>query len=126
MVDETNKNNNTTNKTDECRCYVCHRTESECGHMLHMPNNINVCDDCMQKTFDSISGMNLGPFWGMDVFNATNGNIDALKSEEDEVLQDTDDSQEESKKDSKKDSNKTPIGNVFDFSGFPGMINLSP
>jgi ATP-dependent Clp protease ATP-binding subunit ClpX len=40
-------------------CYICRRPESKAGKMISMPNNIYICPDCMQKTFDSInnSGM---------------------------------------------------------------------
>ena len=40
-------------------CYICHRPESVAGKMIHIPNNICICRDCMQRTFDSMSG------WGM-------------------------------------------------------------
>ncbi|HEX3021557.1 MAG TPA: ATP-dependent Clp protease ATP-binding subunit ClpX [Lachnospiraceae bacterium] len=50
-------------------CYICRRPESKVGKMIHIPNNICICSDCMQKTFDSINNgsmpymdmMNLGP-----------------------------------------------------------------
>ena len=35
-------------------CYLCRRPESECGNLIHMPNEINICQDCMQKTFDGL------------------------------------------------------------------------
>lgn len=37
-------------------CYLCRRPESVVGKLVHLPNNINVCPDCMQKTFDSFGG----------------------------------------------------------------------
>ena len=43
-------------------CYICHRTESRAGKMIRIPNNICICNDCMQKTFDT---MNSGGFGGM-------------------------------------------------------------
>ena len=36
-------------------CYICHRPESVAGKMIHIPNNICICRDCMQRTFDSMS-----------------------------------------------------------------------
>lgn len=41
-------------------CYICRRPESKAGKMVHLPNDICVCSQCMQKTFDSLnnSGMN--------------------------------------------------------------------
>lgn len=53
-------------------CYICHRTESMAGKMIKIPNNITICQDCMQRTFDSMnkSGFHmddlLGPFRNMD------------------------------------------------------------
>lgn len=38
----------------ERMCYLCHRTESHVDKMITIPNNINICSDCMQKTFDQL------------------------------------------------------------------------
>lgn len=38
-------------------CFMCRRPESRAGKMLHIPNNICICQDCMQKTFDSMNNM---------------------------------------------------------------------
>ena len=45
-------------------CYICRRPESKAGKMIKIPNNISICRDCMQKTFDSMSGsgFNIGDF----------------------------------------------------------------
>ena len=45
-------------------CYICRRPEHIAGKMIKIPNNICICRDCMQKTFDSMSGsgFNLGDF----------------------------------------------------------------
>lgn len=45
-------------------CYICRRPESKAGKMIKIPNNICICRDCTQKTFDSMSGsgFNLGDF----------------------------------------------------------------
>jgi len=40
-------------------CFICHRPESVAGHMLQLPNNITVCNDCMQKSYDAIAGGNI-------------------------------------------------------------------
>ena len=51
-------------------CYLCRRTESRAGKMIHIPNNICICNDCMQKTFDSMNNTgfsNMGPY--MDMMN---------------------------------------------------------
>lgn len=50
-------------------CYICRRTESKAGKMIRIPNDIYICNDCMQKTFDSInnnSGMPYMDFMKLD------------------------------------------------------------
>ena len=36
-------------------CIVCRRPESVTGKMIDLPNNISVCNDCMQKSFDMMN-----------------------------------------------------------------------
>lgn len=36
-------------------CYVCRRPESITGPMVSMPGSMNLCHDCMQKAFDSVT-----------------------------------------------------------------------
>jgi len=36
-------------------CYLCRRPESKAGKMIHIPNQICICADCMQKTFDALN-----------------------------------------------------------------------
>ena len=50
-----NKNNKDNTDEYEKICFVCRRPESRAGKMIVMPNNIYVCQDCMQRTFDSIN-----------------------------------------------------------------------
>ena len=37
-------------------CFICHRPEIQTGKMMDLPNHISVCPDCMQKSFDMMSG----------------------------------------------------------------------
>lgn len=39
-------------------CSLCNRPESIAGKMIELPNNITVCSDCMQKSFDLMSNSN--------------------------------------------------------------------
>ena len=49
-------NNNDKDKDEyEKICYLCHRPESITGKMITMPQNISICPDCMQKTFDTMN-----------------------------------------------------------------------
>ena len=59
-------------------CYICHRTESVAGPMIKVQNTICICNDCMQKTFDSMNhfspndflgGMNFGGMPGISMIN---------------------------------------------------------
>ena len=45
-------------------CYICRRPESKAGKMIKIPNDICICADCMQKTFDSMNnpGFPMGDF----------------------------------------------------------------
>ena len=56
----------TDEKKDEYEeiCYICRRPESVAGQMIKIPNNICICKDCMQRTFDSMnnSGFPMGDF----------------------------------------------------------------
>ncbi|BBF45165.1 ATP-dependent Clp protease ATP-binding subunit ClpX [Lachnospiraceae bacterium KM106-2] len=54
------------NKDDQYEdiCYICRRPESKVGKMIHIPNNICICSDCMQKTFDSMNNTNM-PYMDM-------------------------------------------------------------
>lgn len=36
-------------------CMICRRPESVTGPMINLPNNIYVCKDCMQKSFDAMT-----------------------------------------------------------------------
>ena len=36
-------------------CYMCRRPESKAGSMISMPGGMNLCHDCMQKAFDSVT-----------------------------------------------------------------------
>ena len=36
-------------------CFMCHRPESVAGKMIDLPNDICVCSDCMQKSFDMMN-----------------------------------------------------------------------
>ena len=36
-------------------CFICHRPESVTGKMIDLPNNITVCPDCMQRSFDAVT-----------------------------------------------------------------------
>ena len=43
------------NDATDAKCYICGRPESVTGPLMRIPNNICICKDCMQKTFDSMN-----------------------------------------------------------------------
>ncbi len=79
MAEDNNQNNDQNNSEYEEICYLCRRPESKAGKMIHIPNNICICSDCMQKTFDSMENMSgfpgmmggMPPY--MDMFNQNQG-----------------------------------------------------
>lgn len=44
-----------TEDTYEKVCFMCRRPESKAGKMITLPGNINICPDCMQKSFDTMN-----------------------------------------------------------------------
>lgn len=48
VVEDTSKDD----REYEKLCSICHRPESVTGKMIELPNNLYVCPDCMQKSFD--------------------------------------------------------------------------
>lgn len=61
-------------------CYLCRRPESKAGKMIHIPNQICICPDCLQKTFDTINkGDN--PYMQMMGFSPNMMNIPNLQNE---------------------------------------------
>ena len=55
---DNNNDNNDNNDNDDYEkyCYLCRRPESEAGPFISMPGSIHICNNCMQKSFDSING----------------------------------------------------------------------
>ena len=49
-MDEQNKNDG--RDGFENICAMCHRPESVCGKLFHLPPNLNLCESCLQKSFD--------------------------------------------------------------------------
>lgn len=40
-------------------CFMCRRPESKAGKMIDLPNNIHICTDCMQRSFDTMNNTNI-------------------------------------------------------------------
>ncbi len=79
---ESNRNNHkeTDHNDYEEICYLCRRPESKVGKMIHIPNQITICSDCMQKTFDTINkGDN--PYMQMIGFSPNMINLSNLQND---------------------------------------------
>ena len=58
-------------------CCVCRRTKSQGASLVRMPNNLSICTDCMQKSFDSFgTGF---PGGGIQFLDLTNMDFNNLK-----------------------------------------------
>lgn len=55
MIDENKLENKKDDDEYERYCYLCRRPESLAGKLMVIPNNICICSECMQKTFDTIN-----------------------------------------------------------------------
>jgi len=64
----------------EAVCYICRRPENKVGKMIRIPNNICICSDCMQKTFDTIN-TNGSPYMDMMGFPPNMMNFSNLQNE---------------------------------------------
>jgi len=66
----------TSSKEYEENCYICRRPESVAGKMLHIPGGMTICEDCLQKTFDTMGNFGFG---SEDTDNSNVGNVDFSK-----------------------------------------------
>ena len=83
-------------------CFLCRRPESKAGPMIELPNNIHICTDCMQKSFNSMNQQfNEGKFNYSDLLNMPNVSMIDLSSFQNPVQQ--------PKKEKKKKKQKEPV-----------------
>lgn len=91
MSDNT-KDNNT---YEEHYCSLCRRPESTAGKLIYMPNNLYICNDCIQNTINSMQNMGLDlnmPFGQMFSDN-TKPSVEA-ETEKEETVEGVDDSED--------------------------------
>lgn len=77
-VDEENEEEDTPVKTKDF-CCMCHRTEEQGAKLIHMPNHMSICSDCMQKSFDSF-GSGFGNNSGIQFVDLSNMDLNSLKN----------------------------------------------
>ena len=115
-------------------CYICRRTESKAGKMLHLPPNITICNDCMQKTLNAFNTSPMSDYLNMsgftpDMFNGVYGTDNAViktnedgQTEEAAALKTSDEQEnEEEKVDDKKESGRQNPP-MFSFGFLPEMF----
>ena len=84
-------------------CTLCRRSEKQAGKMIDLPNNIHICSDCMQKSFDSMNQqMSSGNFNYNDLFNMPNISMIDLGSFQNPI-------QQQKTKPKKKDKKAEPV-----------------
>lgn len=70
-------------------CYMCRRPESTAGKMIKIQEGLCICNDCMQKTFDSMNSsgfgmgdmMNLGKMPNLGSINLSDFNMGVPESQ---------------------------------------------
>ncbi len=68
-------------------CYVCRRPEHVAGPMVSMPVGMNLCHDCMQKAFDSVSqgGFDLSKIQNMPYMNLNLSDLGNINPQDIEI-----------------------------------------
>ena len=110
-------------------CYICRRTITSKKDLFRMPNGINICQDCLRKTMEQVSSIDLsnlflnGSAFVPPVKPANEKQDDAVKDKEAEKIAVSEKPGEEEKEniDTKEDGDPgegTPYG-------FPGIPNIS-
>jgi ATP-dependent Clp protease ATP-binding subunit ClpX len=89
-------------------CYLCRRPESKVGKMIHIPNQISICADCMQKTFDTINKTD-NPYMQMMGMSPNMMNFSNLQNEIPKAQ----------KLKKAKSEEETPVEEVFDRRNIP-------
>lgn len=89
-------------------CYICRRPEHTAGKMIHIQNNVCICSDCMQKTFDSMNtgGFNMGDFMNMNMNVGKMPNISMINLSD---LQDAVPMSQKIKKKAPKEKQEVPV-----------------
>lgn len=92
-------------------CFLCRRPESKAGKMIELPQQIHICTECMQKSFDS---MNQNPTNYSDLLNnMPNINVADLAS-----LQNSVPKRQRVKKKAEKEKQET-VAKAFDIRNIP-------
>ncbi len=98
-LDDDDEQNEKKHKKVEKFCCMCRRPESVTGKMLEMPNNICICNDCLQKSFDSMRNSNID--YGQMLNNMDFSRLGGFFSPDDFQQQEQEQKKEKKKKEEK-------------------------
>ena len=73
LVSDTDKEKEQDDNRIQHFCYMCRRSEKQAGKLMRLSGDIHICQDCLQKTFDT---MGSGNFKIFDMGTLDNGNFD--------------------------------------------------
>ena len=69
-------------------CYMCHRPESVVGKMIELPNDMHVCSECMNKSFEAMNNtpIDLGSLFNSSGVSFLNlGDLEGLMPKQQKV-----------------------------------------
>lgn len=75
--------------SDKIYCSMCFRSEDNAGKMIELPGHMHICADCMQKTMDTMSSMNIPGMFGNGTpfeFTPKQENSNEMGSSDDSTL----------------------------------------
>jgi len=119
-------------------CDLCRRSEEKVGKMMSLPNNMHICNDCMQNMLDTMNKFNLSDLFGGKGMPVNIGGVNSFtgsgadEKKDDQTAKDTTDKTEtelvDTKEESPSEETETPtqsdnsnMGNPFG----PGFPNIS-
>ncbi len=121
MNDENNNDNKNSDTTEIC--YVCRRPTESAGEMFHLPNGVCICQDCLRKTLDQVSSLDLSNMF----VSGPAMNIPGMNGGTVEKKENIDTKSEPETGDEKKEDEKEDEGIPFNVHGMPNIsfLNLS-
>lgn len=102
-------------------CYLCRRPESKAGKMLHLPQNMTVCNDCLQNTLNALTNMPMNDFIKGTGFMAYDTSVKQEKIDEESSIK-TEERGEEKKEDKEQKEEKKGTPPIFSFGFMPELF----
>lgn len=104
-------------------CYLCKRPESKAGRMLHLPQNMTVCNDCLQNTLNVFTTSSMQDFLQGNNFIKDFTNTKEEKTEENEKKEAQEEKSVEKLEESEeKKSEKKNTPPIFSFGFMPELF----